>query len=453
MLEADKLDLKMHHRPKKFWMPHWPVPQGNRDINLGLERMHYLMEKLGNPHKNLPPVVHVAGTNGKGSTLAYLQAMLESAGYSVQKYISPHLRNFNERITLNGSFISTDLVTQLAEECRFVSEENDIPITFFEGITAIAFLAFSRVPADVLLLEVGMGGRLDATNIIEQAICSIITSVSFDHMEFLGNTLPLIAFEKAGILKSGGLGIFSWQPTEVMDVLRRQAAVVQCNQYPCGYEWSFNTNSDGSFNLTTEDSFIQLPKPSLVGIHQYINASTAAFAALKLIDVFPKLNLDHIANGIRTAKWPGRMERITSGVLSKLLPDNFELWLDGAHNEAGAQMLAANLQIMEPKAVLYMIHGRTIHRDMKVFLKHFVGVIEMVSAIEIMGEPDSEDPHRIKSACDELGINAIVSDSIIDSVKDVISCHKKNFEINTPARITICGSLFLAGDVMLANKM
>lgn len=443
----------MQHRPKKFWMPHWPVPRGNRDINLGLERMNFLMEKLGNPHKNLPPIVHVAGTNGKGSTLAYLQAIFESAGYSVHKYISPHLRNFNERITLNGSFISTDLVTQLAEECRLVSEEYDIPITFFEGITAIAFLAFSRVPADILLLEVGMGGRLDATNVIEKAICSIITSISFDHMEFLGNTLPQIAFEKAGILKQGGLGIFSWQPTEVMDVLRMQAKVVECNQYACGYEWSFNTNDDGSFNLTTEDSIIQLPKPSLVGIHQYINASTAAFAALKLIDIFPKLNLEHIANGISTAKWPARMERITSGVLSKLLPDNFELWLDGAHNEAGAQMLAANLQIIEPEAVLYMIHGRTIHRDMKVFLRHFVGIIEMVSAIEIMGEPDSEDPHRIKSACDELGIKAIVSDSIIDSVKDIISCHKRNFEPNTPARITICGSLFLAGDVILANKI
>ncbi len=443
----------MQHRPKKFWMPHWPVPRGNRDINLGLERMNFLLEKLGNPHKNLPPVLHIAGTNGKGSTLAYLQAIFESAGYSVHKYISPHLYNFNERITLNGNFISTELVTQLAEECRLISEAFDIPITFFEGITVIAFLAFSRIPADVLLLEVGMGGRLDATNVIDNPIASIITSISLDHMEFLGNSLSQIAFEKAGILKKGGLCIFSWQPSEVMNVLIKQSEAVECKKYACGYNWNFNKNDDDSFTITIENGVIQLPKPALIGIHQYVNASTAAVTALKVINQFPKLNLEHIATGIKIASWPARMERITQGILSKLLPDNFELWLDGAHNEAGAQMLAANLQLLQPEAVLYMIHGRTIHRDMKIFLRYFVGVVELVSSIEIMAEPDSEDPHRIKTACYEMGINSIVSDSIIDSMKDIISYHEKNFKADTPARIAICGSLFLAGDVMLANKM
>ena len=442
----------MHHRQKKFWMPHWPIPRGNRDFNLGLERIELLLDKLGNPHRNLPPVIHVAGTNGKGSTVAYLQAIFEAAGYSVHKYISPHLRYFNERITLNGSFINTDFITQLAEECRIVSEENDISITFFEGITAIAFLAFSRIPADILLLEVGMGGRFDATNVIENAICSIITSISYDHMEFLGDTLQKIAFEKAGILKRSGLGIFSWQPSEVMDVLRSHADKVACKQYACGYEWSFNTCDDGSFNITFEDQIITLPPPSLVGIHQYINASTAGVAALKLMPHFHKLNLENIRHGISTASWPARMERITQGVLSTLLPENFELWLDGAHNEAGAQMLAANLELLQPEAVLYMIHGRTIHRDMKIFLRHFVDCIELISSIEIMGEPDSEDPHRIQAACHELGINAIVSDTIIDSVKDIVSYHLSHFGGSVAARIAICGSVFLAGDVMLANK-
>lgn len=433
-------------------MPHWPVPRGNRDINLGLTRIELLLEKLGNPHKSLPPTIHVAGTNGKGSTLAYLQAIFESAGYSVHKYISPHLYNFNERITLNGSFIETSFITQLAEECRLVSEAYDISITFFEGITAIAFLAFSRIPADVLLLEVGMGGRFDATNVIQNAICSIITSISYDHMEVLGSTLPEIAFEKAGILKRDGLGILSWQPSEVMSVLRSQAEKVNCNHYACGYEWNFNKCDDGSFNIIIDNDIVNLPQPSLVGIHQYINGSTAGVAALKLIENFPKLNLKHIRNGIKTGSWPARMERIKRGVLSRILSDNFELWLDGAHNEAGAQMLAINLQLLEPEAILYMVHGRTIHRDMKIFLKHFIGIIELVSAIEIMGEPDSEDPHRIEAACHELGINSIVSDTILDSVQDIIDYHKNNFEIDTPARIVICGSLFLAGDVMLANK-
>ena len=434
-------------------MPHWPVPRGNREINLGLERMNFLLDKLGNPHEDLPPVVHVAGTNGKGSTLAYLQAIFESAGYSVHKYISPHLRNFNERITLNGSFISTEMVTQLAEECRLVSEEFDIPITFFEGITAIAFLAFSRISADVLLLEVGMGGRLDATNVIENPIASIITSISLDHMEFLGNSLSQIAFEKAGILKKNGLAIFSWEPSEVMDVLIKQSEVVESKKYACGYDWTFNKNDDDSFIITVEDKVIQLPKPSLVGIHQYINASTAAVTALKLMEQFPKIKLENITTGISTASWPGRMEKIKQGVLAKLLPDNFELWLDGAHNEAGAQMLVASLQLMKPKAVIYVIHGRTIHRDMKIFLKHFVDVVELISCIEIMGEPDSEDPHRIKGACDELGILAIVSDSIKDAVQDIVRYHQCNYNENIRGRIVICGSLFLAGDVMLANKM
>lgn len=442
----------MHHRPKQFWMPHWPVQRGNRNINLGLSRIKLLLEKLGNPQDNLPPIIHVAGTNGKGSTLAYLQSIFDSAGYSVHKYISPHLRNFNERITLNGNFIDTDYITQLAEECRRISEDNDIAITFFEGITAIAFLAFSRIPADVLLLEVGMGGRFDATNIIPHAICSIITSISYDHMEFLGNTLPEIAFEKAGILKENGLGIFSWQTSEVMSVLRSQADIVGCNKYACGYEWTFNKCDDGSFNIIIADEIINIPQPSLVGIHQYINGSTASFAALQLMQYFPKLNLEHIRHGIKSASWPARMERIKRGVLFSILPSNFELWLDGAHNEAGAQMLATNLQLLEPEAILYMIHGRTIHRDMKVFLKHFIDIIELVSAIEIMGEPDSEDPNRIHAACNELGINSVVSDTIVDSVKDIINYHQNNFELNILARIVICGSLFLAGDVMLANK-
>lgn len=443
----------MQHYPKKFWMPHWPIPKGNRDINLGLSRMEMLLGKIGNPHRNLPPVIHVAGTNGKGSTLAYLEAMFQSAGYSVHKYISPHLRNFNERITLNGNFISNDYLTQLAEECRLASEENDIPMTFFEGITAMAFLAFASVPADVLLLEVGMGGRLDATNVIDEPIASVITSISYDHMEFLGNSLPEIAFEKAGILKSHCLGIFSWQPREVMDVLVSQAEVVNCTKYACGYQWTFNKNEDGSFNIITEGETISFPKPSLLGIHQYLNGSTAAMTAMKIMKYFPKLSLKDITSGIRTASWPARMEKITKGVLSSLIPQNFELWLDGAHNEAGAEMLAANLQLMEPKAITYIIHGRTIHRDMKIFLKHLVNVVELVSAIEIMGEPDSEDPHRIKAVCGDLNINAIVSDSILDGIKDIISYHQKKFGNEVNGRIAICGSLFLAGDVMLANKM
>lgn len=434
-------------------MPHWPIPRGNRDINLGLERMRLLMSKLGNPHKNLPPIVHVAGTNGKGSTLAYLQAMFESAGYKVHKYISPHLVNFNERITLAGNLISSEMVDQLAEECRYVSENEDIPISFFEGITAMAFLAFSRIPADVLLLEVGMGGRLDATNIIDDVLCSIITSISFDHMEYLGNSITAIASEKAGIIKPNSFCVFSWQVSEAMKVLIDKADEVGVERYACGYDWNFNKNSDDSFDVLVDEQTFNFPKPSLVGIHQYINASTAAMAALRLNEVFPNLSFDHICNGLKAATWAARMQQIKVGVLSSILPQNFELWLDGAHNEAGAQMLITSLQTMKPEAVIYAIHGRTIHRDMKVFLQHFVGVVELISCIEIMGEPDSENPNRIKDTCDELGIKAIVSDSIKDAVLDIVKYHQKKYGEKILARIIICGSLFLAGDVLLANKI
>lgn len=442
----------MQHRPKSFKMPHWPVPKGNRDINLGLGRMKLLMEKLDNPHKKLPPIVHVGGTNGKGSTLAYLQAIFESAGYKVHKYISPHLKSFNERITLAGDLISNEMIDQLAEECRRASEEDDLHMTFFEGITAMAFLAFSRVQADILLLEVGMGGRLDATNIVEDILGSVITSISFDHMDHLGYSIKAIAKEKAGIIKPNSFSVFSWQPSEAMKVLLEKAKEVGCESYACGCDWSFKRNSNESFDLVIDEDSINFPKPSLIGIHQYINSSTAAVTSLRLMDFFPKLSLEVIRKGLQTASWPARMEKIKIGVLTILLPKNIELWLDGAHNESGAQMVVATLQEMQPKGVLYAIHGRTIHRDMKVFLKHFIGIIELVSCIEIMGEPDSEDPHRIKNTCEELGIKAIVSDSIEEAVRDIVKYHKLNYDDSTLGRIIICGSLFLAGDVMLANK-
>ena len=442
----------MHHRPKYFKMPKWPIPRGNRDINLGLDRMKLLLEKLGNPHKSLPPIIHVAGTNGKGSTLAYLQAMFESAKYSVHKYISPHLVYFNERITLRGQLISNAMVDELAEECRYYSEHDDIPITFFEGITAMAFLAFSRIPADVLLLEAGMGGGLDATNIVEDVLASVITSISFDHMEFLGDSIPKITYEKAGILKKNGLAIFSWQLNEAMEILLSTAKSLDCETYACGDHWHFNKHSDGTFDIVLGKDTLIFPKPSLLGIHQYINASTAAMTGLRLMEEFDNLSLEHISNGIRDAKWPGRMEKITNGVLGKILPDNIELWFDGAHNEGGIQMIIASFKIMEPKAIIYSIHGRTIHRNMKVFLQYFIEAVELVSCIEIMGEPDSEDPNRIKAVCDELGIKAIVSDSMKDAVLDIIQYHTKYYSTEL-ARIFICGSLFLAGDIILSNKI
>ncbi len=452
----------MLHRPKSFKMPHWPIPRGNNDIRLGLDRILSLLNRVGNPHLQLPPVIHIAGTNGKGSTIAYLQAILQSAGYSVHKYISPHLIDFNERIILNGEKITDEMLFQIGEECRYASESDDIPTTFFEGVTAIAFLAFSRVPADVLLLEVGMGGRLDATNIIPHSVATVITSISFDHMEYLGSTIGQIAEEKAGIIKRDGFCVCSWQTSEAKNILLQRTMSLGCERYMCGNEWNFVKHLDDTFSIKlvsnelavfANTDMLHLSQPSLVGLHQYINASTAAVTALKLSadSRFKNINQQHISDGIQQAIWPGRMQKITGGVLASIIPKNFEIWLDGAHNEGGVQMIVTSLQDMKPKGILYVIHGRTRHRDMAVFLQHFIDIVELVCCVEIISEPDSEDPYEIQACCKNLNISAIVSDSVKDATLQVVQYHSDKYH-DVYGRIIICGSLYLAGDVLLANR-
>jgi dihydrofolate synthase/folylpolyglutamate synthase len=441
----------MQHKPKFFKMPKWPNPTSPKDRNFSLERMEAFLAKLNNPHLKLPPIIHVGGTNGKGSTLAYLQAIFEAAGYRVHKYISPHLTEFNERITLSGAFITDNFLDSLAEECYYYSEKYSFDLSFFEGVTALAFLGFSRIDADLLLLEVGMGGRLDPTNVIKNPLAAVITSISFDHMEILGNSLSQIANEKAGILKPGVAAIFTWQVSEVMKVLLQRAEDLGCASYTCGIDWSFEKNPDETFQLILENTSIILPKPALIGLHQYINAATAALTALQMIESFPKITLETIATGLQKASWPGRMERLNKGIWGKLLPENFELWFDGAHNDGGIQMVMASLEVLQPEAIIYIIHGRTIHRDMKVFLQYFLKRVELIACIEIMGEPDSENPYKIKETCEEMGLQALVAESLGEAIDSLINYHTKNYP-NKVGRALICGSLFLAGDIKLFTE-
>jgi dihydrofolate synthase/folylpolyglutamate synthase len=438
----------MQHKQKFFKMPKWPNPSTAKDRNSSLARMKVFLDKLGNPHLKLPPVIHVGGTNGKGSTLAYLQAIFAAAGYRVHKYISPHLVEFNERITLSNSFITDNVLEQLADECYYYSEKYSLEVSFFEGVTLMAFLAFSRVEADILLLEVGMGGRLDATNVIHNPLATVVTSISFDHMEFLGNSLEQIATEKAGILKPHSIAIFSWQVSQVMEVLLARAKTVGCTTYACGYNWNFEKNHDNTFQLQVDNNSLNFPQPGLVGLHQYLNASTAALTSLKMVEYFPKITQGIIGEGIQKASWPGRMERLTKGIWTKLLPENFELWFDGAHNDGGIQMVMASLEFMQPEAVIYIIHGRTIYRDMAVFLKHFLGRVELIACIEIMGEPDAENPYKIKAVCDQMGIQSVVADSLKEAIEELVQYHTNKYP-GRVARTLICGSLFLAGDVKL----
>ena len=307
-------------------------------IDLGLDRTERLLGALGHPATKLPPVIHVAGTNGKGSTIAFMRAIAEAAGLSVHTYTSPHLVRFTERIVLNGVAVSEDALLAVLEECETANAGR--PITFFEITTAAALLAYSRNPADLLLLETGLGGRFDSTNVIEAPAVTVITPVSVDHTQFLGETIAEIAFEKAGILKPGAPCVVGPQSSEALEVIERRAQEIDVSLIVAGTDWTASTAPRGML-YEDKDGDIDLPDPSLPGAHQLLNAG-AAIAALRCwrSELF---SADRLATGISGAVWPGRLQRLTHGPLALLLPPGWELWLDGGHNPAAGQALANTL--------------------------------------------------------------------------------------------------------------
>ena len=424
-------------------MPHWPVPNLKNPIVLGLERMEALLERLGNPHLKVPPVVHIAGTNGKGSTLAFIKAIMEDAGYIVHRYTSPHLVNFNERISIAGSDISDDALHILLEEVR--SHCDGLEATFFEITTAAAFLAFSRTKADVLLLETGMGGRLDATNVVANPIQSIITPISYDHIEFLGDTIEKIAFEKAGIIKQGVDTIISWQESPAKGVLEQATLEKHASPYMCSTDWNFQVVDD-SFIFQDSAHSIALPQPNLFGLHQILNAATAVASAIKLRTHF-KISDSNIRHGITHAIWPARLQNITNGVLASMLPSGYELWLDGAHNAHGAQMLCATIEHKWHDKPLYIINGRTGDRDIKGFLQYFKPFAKAVYGVRVQTEPKAEKAENIVNAALELCFDAHTASNIKDAISQILS------ESKSPCRILVCGSLYLAGDLLIANRL
>lgn len=419
-------------------MPHWPKPYGKKIIDLRLERIKAILKNLGNPHNKLPPVIHVAGTNGKGSTIAFLKSILEASGLKVHVYTSPHIYRFNERIILAGQEINDSYLYELCEETRIATK--DLQVTFFEGTTAVAFLAFSRVDADVVLIETGLGGRLDATNIIDNPIATIITPISYDHMEYLGTTLLEIANEKAGIIKRDSPCIISWQVNEVKAFLKKKCSEINSQPFVCTEDWHFEKSDEG-FSYFDKVK-IELPNPSLVGIHQIINASTA-IATLQAQKHF-KIAEQNIIYGITQAVWPARMQQIKSGRLYSMLPESCELWVDGAHNPAGAEMLAATLSTLEPK-VTFMINGRTQNRDIESFLIYFTNSIKKLYCVPVQSEPLSEKPEVIHEVAKKLGIKSTICSSLLDGISCCIDNEKK------PFRIIVCGSLYLASDLLAIN--
>ncbi|MCE2992252.1 MAG: bifunctional folylpolyglutamate synthase/dihydrofolate synthase [Candidatus Jidaibacter sp.] len=425
------------------YLPHWPIPHVKTDIMLGLDRVQELLARLGNPQNKLPPVIHVAGTNGKGSTVAYLKSIFEHSGYKVHRYISPHLSRFNERIMLSGQEITDSYLYEIMEETRLQAE--GVHTTFFEATTAAAFLAFSRAPADVLLLEVGMGGRMDATNVIDNPLLSVITPISFDHVEYLGDTIAKIAYEKAGIIKPGCPCVSSWQMSEALEVIEQKCQDVSAELFACGRDWNFEVNEAGFiFHDFLNKNSIQMPHPSLLGLHQIVNASAAVASCMKYLSKSFDISTSNIQAGLANTFWPARMQKITSGTLYQMLPEGFELWVDGAHNTGGAQMISATIANLWQDKPTYLINGRTGERDIKGFLEYFKGIVKLVCGVKVVSEPKGEKAENIAAGARELGFEAYACDSLSDAVKLIIS------KADRPSRILIAGSLYLASDVSIS---
>ena len=416
-------------------------------IDLSLERIQRLLDKLGHPERKLPPVIHVAGTNGKGSTLAYLRATLEAAGLRVHAYTSPYLVRANECYRLGrvggGTLVSDEELTAALGRCEAANAGE--PITVFESKTAAAFCLFADNPADVVLLEVGLGGRLDATNMIEKPLASVITPVSMDHMEFLGTTLASIAGEKAAIIKRGVPVVCAEQADEVLAVIEKEAQRMRAPLFAAGQQWHVSVER-GRLVYQDERGLMDLAAPKLFGRHQFDNAGLA-IATLRAIDAF-KISHAAFEAGIVGAEWPARMQRLTSGRLIALAPAGSELWLDGAHNAEGGRVTAAALGDLEERVPrqLVIIAGMMGNKDAGGFLANFAGQTRHIIAVPILGEDKAMPPHRLADAARQLGMRVEISESVEAALASLA-----RLAYEAPPRILITGSLYLAGHVLDLN--
>lgn len=398
--------------------------------------MQRLLAALGNPQEKLAPVIHVAGTNGKGSTIAFMRACLEAACLRVHVYTSPHLVRFAERIRIAGKLIEEEALIAALEECERAND--GAAITFFEITTAAAFLAFARVPADITLLEVGLGGRFDATNVIPRPAVAAITPVSLDHQHFLGDTVAKIAFEKAGILKPGVPAVIARQTAEGAAVIETRARELHAPLYRQGVEWDARPREDGGLSYHGRE-VIDLPPPRLLGPHQYDNAGTA-LACLECVAGLPLSRLA-LAEGMRQVEWPARLQRLEHGILAAALPEGAELWLDGAHNAAGGAALAEVAKGWHDER-LSLVFGMLKSHDAQAFLKPLAPYATRLEAIAIPGEENSLSAEEAARAARAVGIAATPRRSIAEAVAAASS---------PQSRVLICGSLYLAGRVLAEN--
>ncbi len=416
-----------------------------KEIDLSLERVERLMADLGHPERQMAPVIHVAGTNGKGSTTAFMRAMLEAAGKRVHVYTSPHLVRFHERIRLGtatgSAFVDED---ELADELIRVETINaGRPITQFEITTAAAFTIFARHPADIVLLEVGLGGRLDATNVIEAPLAAVITPVALDHEKFLGATLTAIAHEKAGILKRGRPGIIGPQTPEALDEIEREGARKRADLFIANRDWVAHPEG-GRLVYQDEDGLIDLPAPRLPGRHQYANAGTAV-AALRRAGL--KLPVAAYETGLATVEWPARLQSLSGGSIAARLPEA-EIWLDGGHNPAAGHVIAEAMADLEERAPkpLVLVTGMLNTKDPIGFFRPFAGLARRVYTVPVPGAPASRTAVELAEAATAAGLTAEPARDV-DAALEAI----RGRQFEAPPRVLICGSLYLAGTVLSEN--
>jgi dihydrofolate synthase/folylpolyglutamate synthase len=416
-------------------------------IDLGLERMHRLLGRLDHPERKVPPVIHIAGTNGKGSTLAYLRATLEAAGLRVHAYTSPYLVRINECFRLGraggGVLVGDD---ELRAALELVEQVNaGEPATVFELKTAAAFHLFAQNPADVLLLEVGLGGRLDSTNVIDAPLACVITPISMDHTDFLGDTLASIAAEKAAIIKRGVPVISAEQTPEAMAVIEAQAKRMRAPLFAANENWHVSVEH-GRLVYQDDRGLMDLAAPRLFGRHQFDNAGLA-IATLRAIQA---LKIDHAAfeSGIVNAEWPARMQRITSGALFDWAPQGCEVWLDGGHNAEGGRVAAAALGDLEERVSrpLVVIAGMMANKDALAFLANFSGLTRHIIAVPIPETENAMSVDRLADAARSLGMRVEIAPGIEAALRAL-----SRLAYDVSPRILIAGSLYLAGHVLGIN--
>lgn len=417
--------------------------------DLALTRVLGLLERLGNPHLDIPPVIHVAGTNGKGSTIAFMRAILEADGKSVHVHTSPHLVRFNERFRLatgkgKSAFVDDDSFAQALLRVERVNDGEDI--TVFELLTAVAFVLFSSNPADLALLEVGLGGRLDATNVIAPPLVSVITSIALDHQGFLGDTIEKIAAEKAGIIKRGAPVVIGPQTSDlVVDVLDFAAARAGVIAQRAGQEW-LAWSENGRLIFQDEEGLLDLAMPRLAGHHQITNAATA-IAALKAAGM--NVDTDIIEMGLQNVYWPGRLQKLQHGALVDQAMSEAEIWLDGGHNPAAGKAIASAMADLEERVErpLFLIVAMLNTKEPIGYFEPFADLARHCFTVPLNNTGNAIDPHDLA----DYALKAGVSAEPVGSVEEALALLAKGWQYEQPPRILIAGSLYLVGEVLERN--